>query len=456
MNKKILHTMVVGALVGSICISGFEAMDMKIYANDIKNEKAYHKDFEVDKKEIKIDEAYINGNIKIPVVKNIKNEEIQKSINDLLEKNINQFMDEEIRVAKTWYESDHPAYSKVSISSDFNITMKDENILSLVLMANSTKFDEKKIFSYTIDINTGKEIPLYKLFDKDEDYKEVIKKYIMDNYKEEENFTYVTKSNIKDDQYYLKNDTLMIVIDNPMKDSEFSIPIETFEKGFNTDIKLNPNAAIVNTKKIKEDEKLYKANIYIPVISGNVDQKVADKINELFEKDALAFNEGTKEGSEEYAKEVSPFVGKITFEETKNENDLLSIYMNYYKYTGGAHGQSNSRSYNIDLKTGNIIELKDLFKEEYDYKKTINGKIKEQIAQINEEWKEEKISQGQNPEYIGELFHQFTSINENQDYYLKDDKIVIYFQPEEIESAAIGIPAFEISMEDLEDGLKVK
>ncbi len=51
----------------------------------------------------------------------------------------------------------------------------------------------------------------------------------------------------------------------------------------------------------------------------------------------------------------------------------------YYQYTGGAHGLTTKVSYNYNLKTGNELKLKDLFKEGFDYKSIIDKKVKEDI-----------------------------------------------------------------------------
>jgi len=37
---------------------------------------------------------------------------------------------------------------------------------------------------------------------------------------------------------------------------------------------------------------------------------------------------------------------------TYNEQDKLSLYVDYYSYTGGAHGSVARVTYTFDLKTG--------------------------------------------------------------------------------------------------------
>ena len=59
----------------------------------------------------------------------------------------------------------------------------------------------------------------------------------------------------------------------------------------------------------------------------------------------------------------SNFVANSTFEIKKNRDDVISILVKYYKYSGGAHGYYEYIPYNIDLRKGNFIALKDIFKD---------------------------------------------------------------------------------------------
>jgi hypothetical protein len=53
------------------------------------------------------------------------------------------------------------------------------------------------------------------------------------------------------------------------------------------------------------------------------------------------------------------------------DNDLVSIIYTTYTYTGGAHGNAGSTSFNYDLKRGRMLELADLFTPASNYIKTI-------------------------------------------------------------------------------------
>ncbi|MCK4260687.1 MAG: DUF3298 domain-containing protein [Halanaerobiales bacterium] len=115
-------------------------------------------------------------------------------------------------------------------------------------------------------------------------------------------------------------------------------------------------------------------------------------------------------------------------------NDLLSLGITYYEYTGGAHGMYYLESYNIDLKTGNQLSLKE-FADREDYKEIINEEIKKQIE-------EEK-----------ELYFEgdFISISDDPPFYIEDDNIVIYFSLYEIAPYSSGMPTFEIPISRMQN-----
>lgn len=236
---------------------------------------------------------------------------------------------------------------------------------------------------------------------------------------------------------------------------------QDLQHGTNKNIHINPYAVEVDTKEIKEDSQYLIQNIQIPVISGLEDKKVQNKINKMFESEAIKFrNEINKwaqdafEEGKKYGYAMRPYIANVTFEEKKNENHILSIYTIYYQDTGGAHGMHNDIAYNIDLNTGNLIQLKDLFQEGYDYKKVIDEKIKAQIDTIGIEYKEKKLKEGEKLENIYLPYQNFEGIDKEQSFYLKDNKLCIYFGLYEIGSYAEGIPTFEIPLLDLKEGLK--
>ena len=123
-----------------------------------------------------------------------------------------------------------------------------------------------------------------------------------------------------------------------------------------------------------------------------------------------------------------------TYELKNNDKGVLSIVLINYSFAGGAHGNSNAKALNFDIETGHVYTLPELFKPNSNYVKKISDIIK---VQIN----------ARNIPTLGD----FTEINANQDFYIADRSLVIFFQLYEITPYYAGIPYFPISIYELED-----
>ncbi|WP_026584864.1 DUF3298 and DUF4163 domain-containing protein [Bacillus sp. J33] len=123
------------------------------------------------------------------------------------------------------------------------------------------------------------------------------------------------------------------------------------------------------------------------------------------------------------------------YEIKSNERDVLSLSLsNYVYHYHAAHGMTVIKSLTFDLQKGKQVSLKDLFKPGSDYVKRISDLIAVQI-------KERNIP----------LLVDFKSIRPDQDFYIADKALVVYFQLYEIAPYAYGFPMFPISVYDLQD-----
>lgn len=201
----------------------------------------------------------------------------------------------------------------------------------------------------------------------------------------------------------------------------------------------------VNSEVLKKQNKYLKSTLEIPIInSGN--SKVDDKVNGKIKDDILNFyEESLKEAQsflEDFELDESNFVADASYEVKKNTINTISILIKYYKYSGGAHGYYEYVPYNIDLRNGNNLTLKDIFKKDIDYKEIIDKEVEKQIKELGKKEKDlDKV-------------YDFYGIKENQKFYLKDDKIVIYFDLYDIAPYAAGIPEFPITIDHIKDKIK--
>ncbi len=182
-------------------------------------------------------------------------------------------------------------------------------------------------------------------------------------------------------------------------------------------------------KIIKEKTNFINIDVEIPQIVGLSNESKEKTINkEILDWTNLWIKE-TKDTSEDI-KPTIPYELMARYI-LINSEDILSFYIDYYQFSGGAHGITTRNTYNIDIKTGDKLMLKDLFTEGYDYKTYINNEISKEISK--------------HPEYYFTGKEGFGGIKEDQSFYIRDNKIIIHFPYYEIAPYVTGMPEFEIN-----------
>lgn len=114
---------------------------------------------------------------------------------------------------------------------------------------------------------------------------------------------------------------------------------------------------------------------------------------------------------------------------------VVSFFVVYGQYTGGAQGMYFGAGYTFDILYGEKIYLMDLFTS-LEYIEIINRFIEGVIAE--------------NPTGYYEGEDGFVGIGANQAYYLEEGYLIISFNPYEIAPFAVGMPAFEIPWSEFE------
>lgn len=122
----------------------------------------------------------------------------------------------------------------------------------------------------------------------------------------------------------------------------------------------------------------------------------------------------------------------VSYKVKYNENNLLSILVYDYMYTGGVHGMSTVTSYNFDLIKGVELQLTDVAKTS-----AARGKIKNYaIADLkNRAARGEMIF----PEYLDEI-----TINNERPFYFTGSGIAIKFFEYEVAPYAAGMPEVKV------------
>ncbi len=205
----------------------------------------------------------------------------------------------------------------------------------------------------------------------------------------------------------------------------------------------------ISGNEVTESSDNMKVEVDIPVISGLVNNALQSKLNAQFAKDAMDLKTQLTIDNAAYVQEclqnnfpIRPYELVSKYKVNYITEKVLSLYVDYYQYTGGAHGMTDRKPYNFDLSTGQELALQDLFKDNYDYKTVINKEVSQQISIAPENY------------FSGDM--GFKGIGDEQRYYLEDGFLVVYFSQYEIAPYVTGIPEFKIPLSQFEDGIKAE
>lgn len=183
----------------------------------------------------------------------------------------------------------------------------------------------------------------------------------------------------------------------------------------------------IQTKKIEDGpDKI----VYYPVVYHLQNQQAEHSMN------SAIVHETQQLINIQFRNMPGTLVSMLGFYEIKNnQRDVLSLNLSNYAYfEHAAHGMTYIKSLTFDSKTGKRYNLEELFKPDSHYVETLSQIIKKQINK-------RKIP----------LLEDFKQIQPNQDFYIADKTLVIYFQLYEITPYAFGFPMFPISVFAIQD-----
>lgn len=170
--------------------------------------------------------------------------------------------------------------------------------------------------------------------------------------------------------------------------------------------------------------------IYYPQIPKLMDVSFGKQMNEAIVKQVQQLME-KQVGNMPSA--VAEMLG--TYEIKNNQRDVLSLSLSNYTYFDqAAHGMTYISSLTFDLKNRTQVQLGDLFKQKSNYVERLSTIIRRKIRDRN---------------II--VLNDFKNIRVNQDFYVADKTLVIYFQLYELTAYAYGFPMFPISIYEIDD-----
>lgn len=177
--------------------------------------------------------------------------------------------------------------------------------------------------------------------------------------------------------------------------------------------------------------RLQGVTIYYPQIVNLPNQSVQHTINQIIFQlvQSLIHQQHQLQNADTFTEMLG------TYEIKTNERNILSLSLSNYAYAyQHAHGLTLLKSLTFDTQTGKSYSLQELFKPGSHYVEILSAIIKKQI-------KDRQI----------QTLEPFTKISSNQDYYIADKSLVVYFQLYEITPYYIGFPMFPISVFEIQD-----
>jgi hypothetical protein len=176
-----------------------------------------------------------------------------------------------------------------------------------------------------------------------------------------------------------------------------------------------------------------------PIIVGMQNQGVQQSMNSrIFHLVNSLINEQIRQLVEQGYEGIPKLTVQGWYEIKNNQRGILSLSLGNYTFPyPAAHGFTIIRSLTLNIQDGSVYQLKDLFKANSNYVKILSDIIAKQI-------KDRDIP----------LISEFKGIKPNQDYYIADKALVIYFQLYELAPYSYGFPQFPISVYEIQDIIK--
>ena len=208
-------------------------------------------------------------------------------------------------------------------------------------------------------------------------------------------------------------------------------------------------AEIVTFREYKDSTNDMTADVKIPEVSvknedGSVNQETTDAVNKSIQEytdEIIAQYEADVEASGGEGKQLVD----LEYEVITDSDRLFSI--RFDKLQIMASGAESVKIYHIDKQTGQMINLKGLFKEDVNFIDPISDNIKKQM-------KEQMAADESKMYFIDSDMPEsdFQSITEDTTFYVNDSgKLVIVFDEYEVAPGSMGVVEFEIPTDVIQD-----
>lgn len=188
--------------------------------------------------------------------------------------------------------------------------------------------------------------------------------------------------------------------------------------------------AIVKTVEIKEIASSANRIIDVkyPSIQSFVNKDFQNYVNNSITSVILAYRDEIMVMIDDETPDTTLYTYKTIYEKLCHGDYLSLVISNDYQ-TNGIRSNKWKDIYNIDVKQERIFYLNDVFSANVDYEKAILSEITKQAKDKNIE-----LMNG----------NGLNQLSDKQKFFIKDGKLVIYFDPSEIAPTSYGELTFEM------------
>ncbi len=188
---------------------------------------------------------------------------------------------------------------------------------------------------------------------------------------------------------------------------------------------------------IQEKTDYVNIKIKLPLIFGF---SKADELNQIIAKKTEESIKEIREAGLAMQEQGSEFAAVLHSEYNYFHNDdIVSLWISWDNYTGGAHGLYWVDSYTFNTESGKIYDFPSLFSEE-----------SEGVEQVTAEMLDEIKSDV----YFSTAAETIKNYQGQYNFLINGDKLIVYFPLYEIAPYAAGIRSFEFDQKELGDLLK--
>lgn len=186
--------------------------------------------------------------------------------------------------------------------------------------------------------------------------------------------------------------------------------------------------------KIKTDNR--NIDCVYPAITSLSDKEFENYINNTIAQNIQAYRNEIEIIVDEETPDTALY-SYITSYDRYNSNKYLSLVISQDYQTGGIRSNRWKDIYNINVKTNRLFYLNELFEPGINFENAIISEITNQAAT-------------KNYELMGG--NGLTKLSTKQKFYIKDNKLVIYFDPSEVAATVFGELHFEMPFVMNSDG----